>query len=190
MVKRAHKTEIQTFLRVHKCSLFGSHYVFWHHWPALISASILAIEKLIKLTTIVVLIMSGSFLIKEEKLIIYNVSFCFFVMYYNIFTFAVRYTSCRAFLMTLNELNDYAGQHEVIAENLSSQIIAELTRYTQELKAERKSVRTCLFRAFLVRTVLKILLSRDDLKRLSSQKEIKSLSNMNHPFKTYMKLQK
>ncbi|XP_051760225.1 formin-binding protein 1a isoform X5 [Ctenopharyngodon idella] len=50
-----------------------------------------------------------------------------------------KYTSCRAFLMTLNELNDYAGQHEVIAENLSSQIIAELTRYTQELKTERKS---------------------------------------------------
>ncbi|XP_057212391.1 formin-binding protein 1a isoform X4 [Triplophysa rosa] len=50
-----------------------------------------------------------------------------------------KYTSCRAFLMTLNELNDYAGQHEVIAENLSSQIIAELTRYIQELKAERKS---------------------------------------------------
>ncbi|XP_051963843.1 formin-binding protein 1-like isoform X4 [Xyrauchen texanus] len=50
-----------------------------------------------------------------------------------------KYTSCRAFLMTLNELNDYAGQHEVIAENLSSQIIAELARYTQELKAERKS---------------------------------------------------
>lgn len=50
-----------------------------------------------------------------------------------------KYTTCRAFLMTLNELNDYAGQHEVIAENLSSQIIAELSRYTQELKAERKS---------------------------------------------------
>ncbi|TRY64998.1 hypothetical protein DNTS_024656 [Danionella cerebrum] len=50
-----------------------------------------------------------------------------------------KYTTCRAFLMTLNELNDYAGQHEVIAENLSTQIIAELSRYTQELKAERKS---------------------------------------------------
>ncbi|XP_030635414.1 formin-binding protein 1a [Chanos chanos] len=50
-----------------------------------------------------------------------------------------KYTSCRAFLMTLNELNDYAGQHEVIAENLSSQIISELARYIQELKAERKS---------------------------------------------------
>ncbi|XP_036435296.1 formin-binding protein 1a isoform X1 [Colossoma macropomum] len=50
-----------------------------------------------------------------------------------------KYTSCRAFLMTLNELNDYAGQHEVIAESLSSQIISELTRYIQELKAERKA---------------------------------------------------
>lgn len=52
-----------------------------------------------------------------------------------------RYSFCRAFLSTLNELNDYAGQHEVIAENLTSQIITELSRYLQELKSERKSVR-------------------------------------------------
>ncbi|XP_036972773.1 formin-binding protein 1 isoform X7 [Acanthopagrus latus] len=50
-----------------------------------------------------------------------------------------KYTFCRAFLTTLNELNDYAGQHEVIAENLTSQIIAELSRYLQDLKSERKS---------------------------------------------------
>ncbi|XP_056587920.1 formin-binding protein 1 isoform X10 [Triplophysa dalaica] len=50
-----------------------------------------------------------------------------------------KYTWCRAFHSTLNELNDYAGQHEVIAENMTSQIITELTRYTQELKTERKS---------------------------------------------------
>ncbi|XP_061764025.1 formin-binding protein 1 homolog isoform X27 [Nerophis ophidion] len=50
-----------------------------------------------------------------------------------------KYTFCRAFLMTLNELNDYAGQHEVIAENLTSQIITELSRYLLDLKAERKS---------------------------------------------------
>ncbi|XP_027137733.1 formin-binding protein 1 isoform X3 [Larimichthys crocea] len=50
-----------------------------------------------------------------------------------------KYTFCRAFLSTLNELNDYAGQHEVIAENLTSQIITELSRYLQELKTERKS---------------------------------------------------
>ncbi|XP_060791725.1 formin-binding protein 1 isoform X4 [Neoarius graeffei] len=50
-----------------------------------------------------------------------------------------KYTWCRAFLASLNELNDYAGQHELVAENMTSQIIAELTRYIQDLKAERKS---------------------------------------------------
>uniref|UniRef100_A0A8C8RYR9 Formin binding protein 1 n=1 Tax=Pelusios castaneus TaxID=367368 RepID=A0A8C8RYR9_9SAUR len=50
-----------------------------------------------------------------------------------------KYTSCRAFLATLNEMNDYAGQHEVISENMTSQITADLTRYVQELKQERKS---------------------------------------------------
>ncbi|NXA92699.1 FNBP1 protein, partial [Melanocharis versteri] len=50
-----------------------------------------------------------------------------------------RYTSTRAFLATLNETNDYAGQHEVISENMTSLITAELTRYVQELKQERKS---------------------------------------------------
>ncbi|XP_063066969.1 formin-binding protein 1 isoform X16 [Engraulis encrasicolus] len=50
-----------------------------------------------------------------------------------------KYSSCRAFLTTLNELQDYAGQHELVAENLTAQIIAELAKYTQELKSERKS---------------------------------------------------
>ncbi|XP_043576337.1 formin-binding protein 1 isoform X13 [Chiloscyllium plagiosum] len=49
-----------------------------------------------------------------------------------------RYTSCQAFLAILNEMNDYAGQHEVIAENMSGLIFAELSRYIQELKQERK----------------------------------------------------
>ncbi|KAM6244008.1 formin-binding protein 1 isoform 7-T7 [Porphyrio hochstetteri] len=50
-----------------------------------------------------------------------------------------RYTSTRAFLATLNEMNDYAGQHEVISENMTSLITGELSRYVQELKQERKS---------------------------------------------------
>ncbi|XP_078406169.1 formin-binding protein 1 isoform X4 [Cetorhinus maximus] len=50
-----------------------------------------------------------------------------------------RFTSCQAFLAVLNEMNDYAGQHEVIAENMSGLIFAELSRYIQELKQERKS---------------------------------------------------
>ncbi|KAM6169385.1 formin-binding protein 1 isoform 3-T3 [Rhynchocyon petersi] len=36
-------------------------------------------------------------------------------------------------------MNDYAGQHEVISENMTSQITVELARYVQELKQERKS---------------------------------------------------
>ncbi|XP_067398077.1 formin-binding protein 1 isoform X4 [Emydura macquarii macquarii] len=50
-----------------------------------------------------------------------------------------KYTSCKAFLATLNEMNDYAGQHEVISENMTSRITADLTRCVQELKQERKS---------------------------------------------------
>lgn len=52
--------------------------------------------------------------------------------------------------MTLNELNDYAGQHEVIAENLTSQIISELSRYLQDLKTERKTVSSPLSRFFFI----------------------------------------
>ncbi|XP_014438697.1 formin-binding protein 1 isoform X13 [Tupaia chinensis] len=36
-------------------------------------------------------------------------------------------------------MNDYAGQHEVISENMTSQITMDLARYVQELKQERKS---------------------------------------------------
>ncbi|XP_040819258.1 formin-binding protein 1 isoform X3 [Ochotona curzoniae] len=50
-----------------------------------------------------------------------------------------KYTSCKAFLSTLNEMNDYAGQHEVISENMTAQIMVDLARYVQELKQERKS---------------------------------------------------
>lgn len=50
-----------------------------------------------------------------------------------------KYTFCRAFFTTLGELNDYAGQHELIAENLTTQIITELSRFLQEIKSERKS---------------------------------------------------
>ncbi|XP_069914142.1 formin-binding protein 1 isoform X11 [Oryctolagus cuniculus] len=50
-----------------------------------------------------------------------------------------KYTSCKAFLSTLNEMNDYAGQHELISENMTAQIMVDLARYVQELKQERKS---------------------------------------------------
>ncbi|XP_056134049.1 formin-binding protein 1a [Lampris incognitus] len=50
-----------------------------------------------------------------------------------------RYSWCRAFMATLGELSDYAGQREALADNLQTHIISELLRYTQDLKAERKS---------------------------------------------------
>ncbi|XP_029470149.1 formin-binding protein 1 isoform X11 [Rhinatrema bivittatum] len=50
-----------------------------------------------------------------------------------------KYTSCKAFQTTLTEMTDYAGQHEVISENMTLQITTELTSFVQELKQEKKS---------------------------------------------------
>lgn len=38
-------------------------------------------------------------------------------------------------------MNDYAGQRELIAENMMTSICVELTKYLQDLKQERKTVR-------------------------------------------------
>uniref|UniRef100_A0A671UWT3 Formin-binding protein 1-like n=1 Tax=Sparus aurata TaxID=8175 RepID=A0A671UWT3_SPAAU len=53
-----------------------------------------------------------------------------------------RYTWCLAFAATLRQLNELSTQREELAENLNSQIVCELSRYTQELKTERKTVST------------------------------------------------
>ncbi|XP_029938518.1 formin-binding protein 1-like isoform X2 [Salarias fasciatus] len=49
-----------------------------------------------------------------------------------------RFTSCLSFYSILNELNDYAGQREVVAEEMAHRVYGELLRYSQDLKAERK----------------------------------------------------
>ncbi|XP_048833161.1 formin-binding protein 1-like isoform X1 [Brienomyrus brachyistius] len=49
-----------------------------------------------------------------------------------------RFTSCLSFYTVLNELNDYAGQREVVAEEMGHKVYGELMRYSQDLKAERK----------------------------------------------------
>lgn len=56
-------------------------------------------------------------------------------------------------------MNDYAGQRELIAENMMMSICIDLTKYLQELKQERKTVsllghlrpveRFCGFTAFI-----------------------------------------
>lgn len=53
-----------------------------------------------------------------------------------------RFTSCLSFYSILNELNDYAGQREVVAEEMAHKVYGELMRYSQDLKAERKLVST------------------------------------------------
>lgn len=45
-----------------------------------------------------------------------------------------------SFYSIMGELNDYAGQREVVAEEMSHKVYNELMRYSQELKAERKHV--------------------------------------------------
>ncbi|XP_062251959.1 formin-binding protein 1-like isoform X2 [Platichthys flesus] len=49
-----------------------------------------------------------------------------------------RFTSCVSFYSILNELNDYAGQREVVAEEIAHKVYGELMTYSQDLKAERK----------------------------------------------------
>lgn len=39
-------------------------------------------------------------------------------------------------------MNDFAGQRELVAENLSVRVCLELTKYSQEMKQERKMVRS------------------------------------------------
>jgi len=45
----------------------------------------------------------------------------------------------------MNELNDIAGQHEMIAENLTTQILTDLTQLIQSLRQDRKRVRHFLY---------------------------------------------
>ncbi|XP_061769817.1 cdc42-interacting protein 4 homolog isoform X1 [Nerophis ophidion] len=50
-----------------------------------------------------------------------------------------RFSNHAAFQDILNELGDYAGQRELIAENMMTSVCVELTKYLQDIKQERKS---------------------------------------------------
>ncbi|XP_029901825.1 thyroid hormone receptor interactor 10b isoform X2 [Myripristis murdjan] len=50
-----------------------------------------------------------------------------------------KYSDHASFQDILNELNDYAGQRELIAENMMTGICVELTKYLQDIKQERKT---------------------------------------------------
>ncbi|XP_044262724.1 cdc42-interacting protein 4 homolog isoform X6 [Tribolium madens] len=49
-----------------------------------------------------------------------------------------QFTSCKAFKMLMNEINDLAGQHEVVAENLQANVIKELNALVKDIREERK----------------------------------------------------
>jgi len=46
----------------------------------------------------------------------------------------------------MNELNDIAGQHEMIAENVVTQILTDLTQLIQSLRQDRKRVSSYISR--------------------------------------------
>ncbi|KAJ3614150.1 hypothetical protein NHX12_017726 [Muraenolepis orangiensis] len=50
-----------------------------------------------------------------------------------------KFSNHASFQDILNELNDYAGQREVVAETMMTGICMELTKYLQDLKYERKT---------------------------------------------------
>ncbi|XP_076866070.1 cdc42-interacting protein 4 homolog isoform X3 [Brachyhypopomus gauderio] len=50
-----------------------------------------------------------------------------------------RFSNHQSFVDILNEMSDYAGQRELVAENMMMNICIELSKYLQELKLERKT---------------------------------------------------
>ena len=50
------------------------------------------------------------------------------------------FTCTKAYKNILNELGDQAGQHELIAENLSTSVVLELASLVKQLKEDRRKV--------------------------------------------------
>lgn len=49
-----------------------------------------------------------------------------------------KFSQQQSFVQILQEVNDFAGQRELVAENLSIRVCLELAKYSQEMKQERK----------------------------------------------------
>jgi len=49
-----------------------------------------------------------------------------------------QFTATKAFKLMLNEINDLAGQHEVVAENLSTAVVSDLTSLVKSMKDDRR----------------------------------------------------
>jgi len=49
-----------------------------------------------------------------------------------------QFTATKAFKLMLNEINDLAGQHEVIAENLSTAVVSDLSILVKSMRDDRR----------------------------------------------------
>ncbi|XP_012585195.1 PREDICTED: cdc42-interacting protein 4 isoform X3 [Condylura cristata] len=49
-----------------------------------------------------------------------------------------KFSQQQSFVQILQEVNDFAGQRELVAENLGVRVCLELSKYSQEMKQERK----------------------------------------------------
>jgi len=52
----------------------------------------------------------------------------------------VSFTYMKGFISMMNEMNDIAGQHEMIAENIATQILTDLSQLMLSLRQDRKRV--------------------------------------------------
>ena len=64
--------------------------------------------------------------------------------------FSFRFTCTKAYKNLLNELGDQAGQHEMIAENLSTSVVQELASLVKQLKDDRRKVINSHFTDFYI----------------------------------------
>lgn len=49
-----------------------------------------------------------------------------------------KFSQQQSFVQILQEVNDFAGQRELVAENLGARVCLELAKYSQDMKQERK----------------------------------------------------
>lgn len=54
--------------------------------------------------------------------------------------FSLRFSYTKGFVGLISEIYDIAGQHEVIAENLTTVILQGIQLYVQQVKQDRKKV--------------------------------------------------
>ncbi len=68
------------------------------------------------------------------------------------FFLSCRFTYTTTYLNLLKELGDQAGQHEVVAENLSTHVVQELATLVKQLKDDRRKVEATLTQQHSCRT--------------------------------------